>query len=161
MASQPFAASTVRITPPMRSAFIDPETLEWAPWVMEGTWFKLLNLDGKSGGFTMLLKVSPNNDAPIHGHLGDVEGIILRGGFAYADDEGHAGSYVLEHGGINHKPHTGPEGMEMLAIAHAPLVGYHDDGSVALVVDAKTMYALAREHGAVEHLRPPPQWTDL
>ncbi|MEM9386023.1 MAG: 2,4'-dihydroxyacetophenone dioxygenase family protein [Pseudomonadota bacterium] len=161
MSTQPSHAIPVHITRPYRSAFIDPDTLEWVPWVMEGTWFKLLNVDSKTGGFSMLLKVSPNNEAPIHGHLGDVEGIILSGGFGYVDDDGHAGCYVLEHGGINHKPHTGPDGMEMLAIAHSPLVGYDDDGSVALIVDAKMMYRLARDGGGADHLHPPAQWTDL
>ncbi|MEM9531476.1 MAG: cupin domain-containing protein [Pseudomonadota bacterium] len=154
-------AAATKITPTIGSAFVDPDTIDWSPWVMEGTWFKLLNFDPKTGGFTMLLRVNPNNEAPIHGHIGDVEGWILKGGFSYEDDHGLAGYYVLERGGINHMPSTGPDGMEMLAIAHSPLVGFNDDGSVGAVVDAKLMYTLAKDSGAANHLKPPEHWTDI
>lgn len=145
---------TARHTP----AFFDPETLPWTPWVMEGTWFKLLSVDPLSGGFTMMLKVSPNNEAPIHGHIGAVEGIITKGGFGYDEDRGRAGHFVLEMGGINHKPDTDDDGMEMFAVIRGPLLGYHDDGSVALVLDGKKMYELAVAANCADHIEKPRDW---
>lgn len=150
----PTVGETKRSTP----AFYNLEGLPWNDWVMPGTWFKLLNVNPISGGFTMLLKVEPNNLAPVHGHVGSVEGIILQGGFGYGDDRGRAGDYVREMGGINHIPNTDDDGMIMFAVVNGPLIGYHDDGSVAAVLDGKFMYELAASHGAVDHIEKPADW---
>ncbi|MEM8662271.1 MAG: 2,4'-dihydroxyacetophenone dioxygenase family protein [Pseudomonadota bacterium] len=149
---------TIQATKALKSAFLDLHNLDWTPWVMPGTWFKLLALHTASGGFSMMLKVEPNNVAPIHGHIGSVEGIILEGGFAYDDDWGLTGHYVFEPSGINHKPVTGKDGMIMFAVVHGPLVGYNEDGSVALVLDGKTMYQMAADAGRADHLDKPPHW---
>jgi len=152
--------TAVQITKQLKSAFFKQEELDWTPWVMEDTWFKLLSVNPVSGGFSMMLKVGPNNVAPIHGHIGLVEGIILEGGFAYEDDWGHAGDYVCEPAGINHKPITGPDGMMMFAVIHGPLTGYNDDGSIAIVLDAKAMYDLAEAAGAAGHVHKPAHWEE-
>ncbi len=161
MASQIKAVGSVQDTAKIRPAFFDPGTLEWAPWVMEGTYFKLLNINPQSGGFTMMLKVDPDNQAPIHGHLGTVEGIIYKGGFGYGDDRGRELHYVIEEGGIAHTPDTDDDGMEMFAVVYAPLVGYEEDGSIAGIIDAKMMYQLATEHGVAAHLEKPAHWADI
>lgn len=150
----------VDITRQHKSAFFKQKELDWTPWVMEGTWFKLLSINPVSGGFSMILKVEPNNVAPIHGHIGLVEGIILEGGFAYDGDWGLAEDYVCEPAGINHKPVTGPDGMIMFAVVHGPLTGYHDDGSIAAVLDSKYMYQLAQQAGAADHIDQPLHWQD-
>ncbi|WP_116810167.1 2,4'-dihydroxyacetophenone dioxygenase family protein [Steroidobacter cummioxidans] len=150
--------STVKATATHKSAFFDPSTLPWADWVMPGTWFKLLNVNALTGGFSMLLKVSPDNAAAVHGHLGAVEGILLEGGFSYGEDRGRAGHYVYEGAGIRHEPTTHPDGMIMFAVVHGPLAGYHDDGAVAAVVDARLMYELAVAAGAADHIERPSHW---
>lgn len=148
----------IEISRQLKSAFLCQNDLPWIPWVMPETWFKLLAINPITGGFSMMLKVGPDNVAPIHGHIGSVEGIILEGGFAYEDDWGYAGYYVQEPAGINHKPVTGPDGMMMFAIVHGPLVGYHDDGSVALILDAKEMYRMAESAGAAAQVDKPEHW---
>ncbi|WP_374764109.1 2,4'-dihydroxyacetophenone dioxygenase family protein [Yunchengibacter salinarum] len=143
--------SAIKPVKPRFPAFFDPGTLDWAPWVMEGTWFKLLNVDMKTGGFTMLLKVDADNEAPVHGHLGAVEAYVLEGEFGYEEDRGGVGSYVYEEAGSIHMP-TAPDGTVMFAIAHGPLTGYNDDGSIAGVIDASVMLTMAREAGAADHV---------
>lgn len=150
--------STVTATATNRSAFFDTDKLPWADWVMPGTWFKLLNINPLTGGFTMLLKVEASNRAPVHGHLGGVEGIILEGGFSYGEDHGRAGNYVFEGAGIRHEPNTHTDGMVMFAVVHGPLAGYHDDGRVAATVDARTMYDMAVAAGAADHIERPSHW---
>jgi len=150
--------TTVISTKTHRSAFFDPSSLPWADWVMAGTWFKLLNVNPVTGGFTMLLKVSADNAAPVHGHLGAVEGIILEGGFSYGEDRGRQGDYVYEGAGIRHEPTAHADGMVMFAVVHGPLAGYHDDGSVAATVDARFMYDLAVAAGAAAHIERPSHW---
>ncbi|MBP7334863.1 2,4'-dihydroxyacetophenone dioxygenase family protein [Niveispirillum sp.] len=152
-------AGTVTATTQHRPAFFDPGSLPWLPWVMPGTFFKLLNVNPMNGGFSMLLKVEPDNWAPVHGHLGSVEGWLLEGGFGYGkDDRGRPGHYVFESGGIRHEPDTDKDGMVMFAIAHGPLCGYNDDGSIAGIVDARAMYDLAVAGGAAGHLPKPLDW---
>ncbi|WBX85372.1 2,4'-dihydroxyacetophenone dioxygenase family protein [Sphingosinicella microcystinivorans] len=141
-----------------RPAFFNVAELPWHDWVMPDTWFKLLNVNPYTGGFTMLLKVGPNNLAPVHGHIGSVEGILLEGGFGYGEDRGRAGWYVREPGGINHIPDTDADGMVMFATVNGPLMGYNADGSIAAVVDAKFMYDLAASHGAADHIDKPLDW---
>lgn len=161
MAVQQFAkseTSTVRATATAGSAFFDPSNLPWADWVMPGTYFKLLSINPLTGGFSMMLKVDPDNAAPVHGHLGAVEGFILEGGFSYDDDHGYTGNYVFEGAGIRHEPNTHAGGMVMFAIAHGPLCGYNDDGSIAGVVDARLMYDLAVAAGAADHIGKPDHW---
>ena len=143
--------STPAIRKPNRPAFFDTNTLPWTPWVMEGTHFKLLNVDLKSGGFSMLLKVDADNPAPLHGHVGAVEAYIVEGGFAYQEDGGGVGSYVYEEAGSVHQP-ASPQGCIMFAVLHAPLFGYNDDGTIAGIVDGETMLKMAHANGAADHL---------
>ncbi|MEM7711202.1 MAG: hypothetical protein AAF264_10725 [Pseudomonadota bacterium] len=46
----------------------------WKPWVMEGVTYKLLSVDPRHGGFSCMLKVEPGVVAPVHQHLGGIEG---------------------------------------------------------------------------------------
>lgn len=141
----------IALTKHHRSAFIDPETLPWTPWMMEGTHYKLMTVDVRSGGFTLFLKVDPGTLAPAHGHVGAIEGVTLEGGFAYDDDAGGEGVYICEQGGAVHAP-VSPDGCTMFAIAHGPLVGYSPDGTVAAVVDGKMMYEMAVAAGVADHI---------
>lgn len=135
-----------------RKVFLDPALLPWSPWVMPKTWFKLLRVDEKTGGFTILLRVDAPNQAPIHWHLGAIEGYIVEGEFGYGPlDRGGAGAYAFEEGGAIHEPDTSV-GFTMFMIAHGPLAGYDDDGSVAGVLDAHAMLKLADAHGAGAHV---------
>jgi 2,4'-dihydroxyacetophenone dioxygenase len=141
-----------------KSAFFDPASLPWTDWVMPGTWFKLLSINVTTGGFSLILKVEPSNEAPLHGHFGAVEGIILEGGFSYGNDIGRAGHYVYEGAGISHEPNTHADGMIMFAVIHGPLGGYNPDGTVAGVIDARLMYDLAVAGGAADHIERPSHW---
>jgi 2,4'-dihydroxyacetophenone dioxygenase len=160
MATQLKRSETITITasPTTRSAFINPESIPWSDWVMPGTWFKLFGVNATTGGFTMMLKVEPNNVAPLHGHFGAVEGIILEGGYSYDDDRGNAGDFVYEGAGIRHIPDTGDDGLVMFAVIHGPLGGFNDDGTVAGVIDARTMYDMAVANEAADHIERPSHW---
>ncbi|MFZ5609839.1 MAG: 2,4'-dihydroxyacetophenone dioxygenase family protein [Pseudomonadota bacterium] len=136
---------------PKYPVFIDPDTLPWTDWVIEGTYFKLLHVHEESGGFSMMLKVDAGNEAPVHGHVGAVEVYVVEGEFGYDDDRGSAGFYGYEPAGARHEP-TSPKGTIMFAIAHGPLVGYNPDGSIAGVVDGRAMYELAKANDAHRHL---------
>ncbi|NOZ64889.1 MAG: hypothetical protein GXP00_00040 [Alphaproteobacteria bacterium] len=144
--------NSVKANTPHRPAFFDPGTLPWADWVMPGTYFKLLNINELTGGFTMLLKVDPDVTAPVHHHIGGIEAYVVEGEFGYGeDDRGGVGSYVLEAGGSIHEP-SSPEGVIMFAVVHGPLVGYNEDGSIAAVIDGRFMYDLAGQNNVADHI---------
>ncbi|UYV36896.1 2,4'-dihydroxyacetophenone dioxygenase family protein [Rhodobacteraceae bacterium D3-12] len=144
-------AAAIAVTKHAKPSFLDPESLPWTPWVLPGTHYKLMTVDVRSGGFTLFLKVDPGNEAPPHGHIGAVEGVILKGGFAYDDDAGKKGDYICEHGGAIHQP-VSPDGCIMFAVLHGPLLGFEEDGSIAGVIDAKAMYEMASAAGVADHI---------
>ncbi len=144
--------TTPQTRQPKRPVFLDPGKLPWTPWVMDGTHFKLMNVDLKTGGFSLLLKVDPDNNAPVHQHLGAVEAFVLEGGFGYEGDQGEAGCYLYEAAGSIHQP-TSPQGSVMFAVIYGPLVGFTEDGAIDGVVDAELMLNMARENGAADHLQ--------
>ena len=148
------ASTMPQIRHQKKKVFFDPKKLPWTEWVMPRTWFKLLNVDMKTGGFTMLLKVDRDNSAPIHHHLGAIEGIIIEGEFGYDDDRGGPGWYAWEDTGVIHSPTT-TSGFVMFTIAHGPLAGYNEDGSIGGFIDAELMLNLARANNAADHISGP------
>ncbi|WP_197524028.1 2,4'-dihydroxyacetophenone dioxygenase family protein [Cupriavidus sp. USMAHM13] len=149
---EPASASSAKLTARLGRDFIDADAIPWTPWVMAGTYFKLLAVNELSGGFTMLLKVDAGTKAPVHAHLGSAEAFLLEGGFYYdADDPGQAGCYTYEAGGAVHEP-VSPQGCIMFAVSHGPLGGCDAQGQVNAVVDCRTMLALAEANGTAGHV---------
>jgi len=117
----------------------DPQQLPWAPWAMKGAAFKLLGADPDTGRFSLLIRLDKGCNAPAHRHVGAVEGIVLEGGFHYADEPQRrftAGVYLLEKDGAVHQP-VSPEGALMFAVFHGPVEGLAHDGSVAGRIDCR------------------------
>jgi 2,4'-dihydroxyacetophenone dioxygenase len=117
----------------------DPQQLPWAPWAMPGAYFKLLSAEPESGRFTLMIKLDKGCAAPLHRHVGAVEGFILDGGFHYAEEplaRFTAGTYLLERDGAVHQP-VSPEGALMFAVFHGPVEGLDADGRITGRVDWK------------------------
>jgi 2,4'-dihydroxyacetophenone dioxygenase len=116
-----------------------PDQLPWLPWAMKGAYFKLLSADAASGRFTLLIRLEKGIVAPLHRHLGAVEGMILEGGFHYQDDPSlrfTAGSYLLEKAGAVHQP-VSPDGALMFAVFHGPVEGLDEEGGITGRIDWK------------------------
>ncbi|MEM9706844.1 MAG: cupin domain-containing protein [Pseudomonadota bacterium] len=146
------APSSVKERRPDRRAFTDTNDIPWAPWVMEGTWFKLLHLNNETGGWSMMLKVRPGQKAVIHHHIGSIEGFMVEGEFGYGEaDRGAAGAYVYEAAEALHTPNT-ESGFTMFTVFNGPIAGYDDAGRLSGIVDQDVMLQLARDHNAVQHL---------
>lgn len=117
----------------------DPAQLPWVPWAMRGAAFKLLSADPDSGRFTLMIRLDKGMRAPLHRHVGAVEGLILEGGFHYSDDPGLrfiAGSYLLERAGAVHQP-VSPEGALMFAVFHGAVEGLDECGNVTGRIDCR------------------------
>lgn len=113
--------------------------LPWQPWAMHGAQFKLLSADLRNGRFTLLIRFEKGISAPLHRHVGAVEGYILEGGFHYRDQPQvrfSAGDYLLENDGAVHQP-VSPEGAVMFAIFHGPVEGLDEEGRVTGRIDCR------------------------
>ncbi|MFZ6843611.1 2,4'-dihydroxyacetophenone dioxygenase family protein [Undibacterium sp. RuTC16W] len=113
--------------------------LPWVRWAMPGAQFKLLSADPDSGRFSLMIKVEKDSLAPLHRHVGAVEGYILEGSFHYHDDPVTrfvAGDYLLEKDGAIHRP-VSPEGTVMFAVFHGPVEGIAETGEVIGTIDCQ------------------------
>ncbi|MDF3035070.1 MAG: hypothetical protein K0S28_344 [Paucimonas sp.] len=113
--------------------------LPWLPWAMRGSQFKLLSVDPASGRYTLLIRFDKGVVAPIHRHIGAVEGYVLEGAFHYADQPEvrfGAGDYLLERDSAVHQP-VSPEGAVMFAVFHGPVEGLDQEDNVIGRIDWK------------------------
>ncbi|MEN0062125.1 MAG: 2,4'-dihydroxyacetophenone dioxygenase family protein [Myxococcota bacterium] len=141
--------STASATTPHTLSRVDPSEVDWAPWGMAGTEFKLLSADQETGRFTVLIKVDEGVSAPLHRHVKAVEVFILEGEFHYRDDPSvrfGRGVYLLEKDGAVHEPVSNP-GCIMLATFHGPLEGVNADGEVLGTLDCEWHLNAWREAG--------------
>ena len=109
-----------------------PQNMDWLPWAMPGAHFKLLHADAVTGRFTLLIKFEAGAAAPIHRHVGAVEGYMLEGGFHYRDEPERpfeTGCYLWESDGAVHQP-VSPNGAVMFAVFHGPVEGLDDEGNL-------------------------------
>ncbi len=113
------------------------DDLPWVPWALPGAEFKLLHADPESGRFSLMIRLAPGVVAPVHRHVGAVEGYMLSGGFYYHDEpERHfnAGSYLLERDGAVHQP-VSEHGALMFAVFHGAVEGLDAAGNLTGRVD--------------------------
>jgi 2,4'-dihydroxyacetophenone dioxygenase len=130
-------STTMPAVPSATLTVCAPQQLPWAPWAMKDASFKLLSADPESGRFSLLIRFDRNCRAPAHRHIGAVEGMVLEGGFHYADAPEQrftAGVYLLEKDGAVHQP-VSPEGALMFAVFHGPVEGLDENGNVTGRID--------------------------
>ncbi|MEM9168811.1 MAG: 2,4'-dihydroxyacetophenone dioxygenase family protein [Pseudomonadota bacterium] len=129
--------------------------LEWAPFPLEGTFFKPLHLDDDNGRATFLLRVPAGSKADMHKHLAAVEAFVVSGGFSYPGEGSvGAGDYVFEPGGVVHEPAPDDdEDLILFVVAHGPVQGVEPDGTPGGVIDNDLMYQFAMDAGQHHHLR--------
>lgn len=102
--------------------------LPWVPWAMPAAYFKLLHADPVTEKFSLLIKVEANAPAPLHRHVGAVEGLVLEGRFHYDNDptlEFTPGAYLYEPPGAIHRP-ISAEGAVMFLVFHGAIEGLDD-----------------------------------
>ena len=142
---------------PDGSLLLRCEQIPWTPWAMEGSEFKLLYIDRAHGVFHTLIRMRGGVETPDHHHFGEAHVYVLEGDFSYEYGTMYKGDYIVEAGGINHRPIIGPNGLTTLVIFHAGLSGVGPDGlPTGEFLDCEWMYRAAAANNAAGHLRPPP-----
>ncbi len=141
---------------PDGSSLVRPAELPWTPWAMPGSFFKLLHIDRAHNMFTALVKLDAI-ETPDHYHFGEAHAYVLDGDFSYEYGRMFQGDYIVEGGGIHHRPVIGPNGATFFVIFYAGLSGVGLDGlPTGEIIDGEWMYRTARANGAADHLPPPP-----
>ena len=142
---------------PDGSSLVRCEQIPWTPWAMEGSEFKLLYINRAHGMFTTLIRMRGGLETPDHHHFGEAHAYVLEGDFSYEYGTMYTGDYIVEAGGINHKPTIGPKGATFFVIFYAGLSGVGPDNlPTGDFVDCNWMYRAALANGAAGHLPPPP-----
>lgn len=142
---------------PDGSSLVRVEQIPWTSWAMEGSEFKLLYINRAYGMFTALIRMRGGLETPDHHHFGEAHAYVLEGEFSYEYGTMYKGDYIVEAGGINHKPTIGPKGATFFVIFYAGLAGVGPDGlPTGDFVDCEWMYRTAKANGAADHLPPPP-----
>ena len=142
---------------PDGSSLVRCEQIPWTAWAMEGSDFKLLYINRAHGMFTALIRMRGGLETPDHHHFGEAHAYVLEGDFSYEYGTMYKGDYIVEAGGIHHKPTIGPDGATFFVIFYAGLSGVGTNGiPEGEFVDCEWMYRVANANGAAGHLPPPP-----
>lgn len=142
---------------PDGSSLVRCEQIPWTPWAMEGSEFKLLYINRAHGMFTALIRMVGGLETPDHHHFGEAHAFVLDGEFSYEYGTMYTGDYIVEAGGIHHKPIIGPNGATFFVIFYAGLSGVGANGlPEGEFIDCEWMYRSAAANGAAGHLPPPP-----
>jgi len=101
------------------SVYVDVVNMEWQETKFPGIRMKELFNDGK-GFQTLLLKMEPGAEVPLHEHQGVEQTYVLEGTFL--DDEGETltGNFVWRPAGNTHVAFAGPRGATVIGIFVAP-----------------------------------------
>ncbi len=142
---------------PDGSSLVRVEQTPWTPWVMDGSEFKLLYINRAHSMFTALIRMRGGLETPDHYHFGEAHAFVIEGEFSYEYGSIYEGDYIVEAGGIHHKPVIGPDGATFFVIFYAGLSGVDENGLPAgEFIDCEFMYRAAKANGAADHLPPPP-----
>lgn len=142
---------------PDGSSLVRCEQIPWTPWVMEGSEFKLLYINRAHGMFTALIRMRGGLETPDHHHFGEAHAFVLEGDFAYEYGRMFKGDYIVEAGGIDHKPTIGEDGATFFVIFYGGLSGVGENRlPTGDFIDCEFMYRTAAANGAADHLPPPP-----
>ncbi|MCT2401193.1 cupin domain-containing protein [Novosphingobium mangrovi (ex Huang et al. 2023)] len=139
------------------SMIVRPDSIPWTPWALDGTYFKLLAINRRSGMWTVMMKIDPNTQTDNHYHFGDVHVYVTSGGHSYVHDRVNAEEINIECGSVAHEPTIGPDGQESFNIFYGGISGTDAEGNpVGDYVDVEWMYKAAKANNAAGHLESPP-----
>lgn len=101
------------------SVFLDPASMPWEESAFPGIQSKTLYSD-PSGMCTLLLKLAPGAEVPLHEHTAIEQTYVLEGRFVDEEGECLPGQFVWRPAGNTHVAWAGPEGALILGIFLKP-----------------------------------------
>jgi quercetin dioxygenase-like cupin family protein len=148
-----YQALTVKATSLPGALMLEPESIPWTDFPDgTGARFRLLSVDPGSGGWTTIMRFPEGVQIPMHLHLGAVEIYTISGTWSYQEGRLTAGGYAYEPSGVIHEPDSESE-VELFIVSRGSNLYFDDDGKFLMWLDAHMLYTIAKENGAVDHLR--------
>jgi anti-sigma factor ChrR (cupin superfamily) len=113
------ATDSTEVVRDVRARYVDVTSMPWQPTAFPGIEMKILYSDPTSGMSTILFKMAPGAQVPLHEHAAVEQTYMLSG--ALVDEEGVAteGNFVWRPGGNTHVARA-PEGAVFLAVFMKP-----------------------------------------
>ena len=102
-----------------RSVFLDVPNMPWEKSKFPGIETKTLYAD-ESGMCTLLLRLAPGAEVPLHEHTAVEQTYVLEGHFVDEEGECLPGQFVWRPAGNTHIAWAGPEGALILGIFLKP-----------------------------------------
>jgi anti-sigma factor ChrR (cupin superfamily) len=106
-----------------RSHIVDVVGMPWSPSPFPGIQQKVLFKDPDSGMSTILVKMAPGSEVPLHKHMGIEQAFVMEGSVVDHDGEVTAGNYTWRDIGNTHV-NKSPNGAIVLGIFTKPNVFY-------------------------------------
>jgi quercetin dioxygenase-like cupin family protein len=140
------------------TVFLDPETIKWTKWTVDGVNFKILHITPDMKRCTVLFHSKPHLQLPVHEHVDEVFGYVIKGIFQYLPDEQNPareigpGGFLYEPAGTVHRPYL-PEELIMMVTFFGPVNAFEESGKTISTTN-QDLYSMAKANGAVSHLVP-------
>ncbi|MBG99539.1 MAG: hypothetical protein CMN58_04225 [Solibacterales bacterium] len=103
----------------LASRYVEVDYLPWVPSRFPGVEVKTLMEDDETGLATMLFKMDPSAQLPLHEHTGIEQTFVLEGSLADEEGEVTAGNYVWRPAGSRHIAHS-PKGALAISFFVSP-----------------------------------------
>ena len=104
------------------SVFLDVPNMPWEETKFPGIRMKMLYNDAASGMATMLMKLEPGAEVPLHEHTAIEQTWVIEGRFLDEEGECGPGQFVWRPPGNTHVAWAGPEGATILGVFLKPNV---------------------------------------
>ncbi len=127
---------------PLNAALVRTNDLDWIDDGI-GNKIKILRINKETGYFHILINAPAGQVNPPHTHLGPADFYVLEGGFDYRGGSARAGDWVYEPTGAVHDATSHPMDTLYLANVYGPVAFHKPDGSIAGILDWRSMQALA------------------
>ena len=120
--SRPVRRRLLADEPSPPSVFLDVLNMPWEETEFPGIRMKMLLNDPASGMCTMLMRLEPGAEVPLHEHTAVEQTWVLEGRFVDEEGECGPGQFVWLPAGNTHVAWAGPEGATILGVFLKPNV---------------------------------------
>ena len=129
--------------------FIDTDELPWVPFPgVGGSSFKLLRVDERNGGVTLLLRIPAGVYGPVHRHFAGGEYLVLSGHVVNASSSTKIGpgGYAYDPKGYTHQEPPYEEEVVFFINSYGPQQVFTEDGKPGPIVSMDTLIRYWNKH---------------
>lgn len=142
---------------PDGSSIVRPVELDWTPWALPGTTFKLLSFNRRSGNWSCIVKFDPGVRLPPQRQFGDAFIYVMQGGCRADDHPIGTGHFRVDAGGTTNDRVIGDNGMTAYMMFLGGFAATDERGRpTTAFIDGEWAYEAADANAAADHIPPAP-----